>query len=307
MSSERKRQVARIATLILMTHRTALLGWMVSLVLLIALYWSTLAHLVWTWSTDENYSHGYFVPVIAAYFAYEASRRKSQFSNGSSRLGTMLLVTAIISRLLTTIVPVGFLADLSLILGLAGLVGLMQGSQALRRYRFSLAFLIFMVPLPIALYTSIATPLQLLVSRFATSLLNRVGIPVLCQGNTMILPGDIHLFVAEACSGIRQLTGFLALTTAVAFLTNRPVWWRATLIMSSIPIALLANVSRVTLTAWLCYSIDPALAFGLFHTFEGLLMMVVGLLILGGECALLNTIAGRSSQGLPSVLHGEVP
>ena len=87
-----------------------------------------------------------------------------------------------------------------------------------------------MVPLPVALYSMIANPLQLLVSQVATSMLNVIGIPVALRGNMITLPGDIQLFVAEACSGMRQLTGFLALTTAWAYLSARPAWNRALLV-----------------------------------------------------------------------------
>ena len=103
-----------------------------------------------------------------------------------------------------------------------------------------------MVPLPNDLYARIASPLQLLVSQIASVVLNATNVPVLCEGNMMTLPGDVQMFVAEACSGMRQLTGFLALTTAVAYLSARPAWYRVALVASSIPIAMTANVARVT-------------------------------------------------------------
>src|SRR5205823_5933988 len=120
-----------------------------------------------------------------------------------------------------------------------------------------------------ALYTAIASPLQLLVSRIASDLLNAVGIPVLCEGNLMTLPGGVHMFVAEACSGMRQLTGFLALTTAVAYLAGRPAWYRLVVVASSIPIAMTANIIRVVLTGVIMDRIDPRFASGTYHTAEG--------------------------------------
>ena len=101
------------------------------------------------------------------------------------------------------------------------------GTDVLRRYWFAFFFLIFMVPLPVALYARIASPLQLMVSQVATEVLNATGVPVLREGNMMTLPGGVQMFVAEACSGMRQLTGFLALTAAVAYLSMRPAWYRA--------------------------------------------------------------------------------
>jgi exosortase len=186
------------------------------------------------------------------------------------------------------------LADISFILGIAGIVGLGGGSGNLRRYRFAIGFLIFMVPLPVALYAMIASPLQRLVSVAASALLTLIGIPVLCQGNMLTLPGDVQLFVAEACSGMRQLTGFIALATAVAWLYPRPTWYRLILVFSSLPIAIGANIMRVSLTAWFAYAINPKLAGGWFHTVEGLLMLGIGMAMLALECMLLNRITNCS-------------
>ena len=134
-----------------------------------------------------------------------------------------------------------------------------------------------MVPLPIALYSKIASPLQLLASRVASTVMNATGVPVLCEGNRMTLPGGLQMFVAEACSGMRQLTGFLALTTAVAYLTTRPVWYRVVIVISALPIALSANIARVMLTGYIMHFVNPQFALGTYHTLEGLLMMGFGL------------------------------
>ena len=92
-------------------------------------------------------------------------------------------------------------------LAVVGVVAVLLHKTAYGRYWFAIVFLVFMVPLPIALYARIASPLQLLASQFATVVLNATGVPVLCEGNMMTLPGDVQMFVAEACSGMRQLTG----------------------------------------------------------------------------------------------------
>jgi exosortase len=269
--------------------RPALLGGAIGLALLAAAFWPTLRHFAYTWSSDENYSHGFLVPLISLYFANEAARRGPVAVRGGAFLGAGLLVASVLGRLGTVLVPVGFVGDLSFLLGLAGVVALMAGREALWRYGFAIGFLIFMVPLPIHLYSMIATPLQLLVSQVASEILNATGIPVLREGNTLTLPGDVKMFVAEACSGMRQLTGFLALTTAWAYLTPRPLWYRSFLIASSIPIAMTANVTRVTLTGWIMYY-NPAYAMGTFHTIEGLLMMGFGLALLRAECLVLDLL-----------------
>lgn len=272
--------------------RSLLLGAAVAAGLLVAMFWSNILHFVFIWATDENYSHGFLVPLIALYFANEAARGGPVQRVEGSRLGVGLIVASILSRLATVVVPVGFVGDLSLLLGMSGTVALLFGREALRRFGFSLGFLVFMIPLPVALYARIATPLQLTVSQVAAALLNMSGIPALCEGNMITLPGDNKMFVAEACSGMRQLTGFLALTTAWAYLVARSAWYRTILIISSIPIAMTANIIRVTLTGAITYLVDPKFASGAFHTAEGLLMMGLGLVMLYAGCWVLDRAAG---------------
>ena len=207
-----------------------------------------------------------------------------------------MLVGALVVRLVTIPLPIPFLGDLAFLVGLAGLFTLLLGGAALKRYWFAFFFLVFMVPLPIALYSRIASPLQLLASRVASTVMNATGVPVLCEGNRMTLPGGIQMFVAEACSGMRQLTGFLALTTAVAWLVGRPVWYRTVIVISALPIALSANIARVILTGYIMHFLNPEYASGTFHTIEGLLMMGFGLLMLQGECWLLDRIGDRSTD-----------
>ena len=276
--------------------RQAILSAGVCLALLSMLYRATLVHFASVWSTDPNYSHGFLVPLIGLWFANTAAGGGPIREVSGAGIGIALLMIAILGRLATILIPVGFVGDLSFIAGLAGIVALFAGRDALRRYGFSLAFLVFMVPLPIHLYTTIATPLQLLVSKVAAMILNGSGMPVLCEGNHLTLPGGVRMFVAEACSGMRQLTGFLALTTAVAYLTPRPLWYRAVLVGSAIPVALTANVTRVVLTGWIM-AYDPQLAQGTFHTVEGLLMMGFGLALLRLECGLLNVVLDDQPTG----------
>ena len=254
------------------------------------LFWSNLDHFYYAWTTDENYSHGFLVPLISLYFAAQVARGGPVPIRGGQWMGTLLLVAALLVRLVTIPLPIPFLGDIAFLIGLAGLFTLLCGVTALRRYWFGFFFLIFMVPLPIALYSKIASPLQLLASRVASTVMNATGVPVLCEGNRMTLPGGLQMFVAEACSGMRQLTGFLALTTAVAYLTTRPVWYRVVIIVSALPIALSANIARVMLTGYIMHFVNPQFALGTYHTLEGLLMMGFGLFLLHCECSILDHI-----------------
>jgi exosortase len=270
--------------------RGSWIGAVICLGLFAGLFRANLEHFYRVWTTDENYSHGFLVPLISLYFAYLIARRGSVPVTGGITVGIALLTFSIAGRLATIPVPIFFLADLSLLVGLAGLFALLCGTAALKRYWFAFFFLLFMVPMPYALYSRFASPLQLLASRVASTVMNASGVPVLCEGNKMTLPGGIQMFVAEACSGMRQMTGFLALTTAVAYLSTRPIWYRIVIILSALPIAMTANIARVLLTGYIMHFVNPQFALGAYHTLEGLLMMGLGLLLLNAECLILDRV-----------------
>jgi exosortase len=264
------------------------IGVLFSVGLFARLFWDNLGHFYYVWTTDENYSHGFLVPLISLFFANQVARRGPVSIVGGQRCGGLLLVAALLVRLVTIPLPIPFLGDVAFLVGLAGLFTLLCGTTAFRRYWFAFFFLIFMVPLPIALYSKIASPLQLLASRVASTVMNATGVPVLCEGNRMTLPGGLQMFVAEACSGMRQLTGFLALTTAVAYMSIRPIWYRVIIVLSALPIALSANIARVMLTGYIMHFVNPQFALGTYHTLEGLVMMAFGLALLHCECCILD-------------------
>lgn len=265
------------------------------LALLALLFRDTLEHFYRAWTTEDNYSHGFLVPLLSLYFAAQVFRREGAppAAEGGRGLvlGGVLLGGALLVNLVRVPLPIDFLGDLGFLAALAGAFAIIAGTAALRRYWFSFAFLIFMVPLPIALYSRIASPLQLMASRVASAFMNATGVPVLCEGNRMTLPGGVQMFVAEACSGMRQLTGFLALAAAVAYLSRRPIWYRAVVAASALPIALFANTTRVVATGYIMHYVDPRYAEGAYHTVEGLLLMGMGLLLLNSVCTLMDLIS----------------
>jgi exosortase len=285
-------------------HRATLAGVVGCLGILGLIFEPNLRQFIKVWSNDGNYSHGFLVPLISLYFANLVAQRGPVPVRSGVGLGLGLLALSMLGRLATVLVPVGVVGDLSFVLGLAGICALVAGSDVLRRYWFPFVFLVFMIPLPVALYARIASPLQLLVSQIATEVLNVVGIPVLREGNMMTLPRGVRMFVAEACSGMRQLTGFLALTVAVAYLSARPAWYRLAVVASAVPIAMTANVARVVLTGFIMSRVNPEFASGAYHTAEGLLMMGFGLALLRAECWALDLVVSLIGADAPREADG---
>ena len=171
-----------------------------------------------------------------------------------------------------------FLARTAFVISVIGMVLLLGGTAWVRALAFPLFLLFFMIPIPTVVYNNITFPLQLLASRVSTEALNMMQIPVLREGNVLEL-ADQKLSVVEACSGIRSLLSLTFLSLVYGYFFERKVWMRVVLFFSTIPIAIVANASRVTLTGVLAES-KPELAEGFFHTASGWVIFMVALAIL---------------------------
>jgi exosortase len=153
------------------------------------------------------------------------------------------------------------------------------GKAMLSRIKFVLFVLLLAIPLPTVLFNQITFPLQLMASELASSLLRLVGVPVLQDGNVINLPA-MPLEVAEACSGIRSLMSLFTVAVIYGYFLEKQTWRRTVLAVSSLPIAVAANVTRIFGTGLCVQFWDPEKALGFFHEFSGWLMFVVSLVCL---------------------------
>jgi exosortase len=136
-----------------------------------------------------------------------------------------------------------------------------------------------MIPLPAIVFNQITFPLQLLASRVGESSLSAVGIPVLREGNIIVLP-HTSLEVAEACSGIRSLMTLLALGIVFGYFTDGRSSVRTAIALMTIPVAVLANGIRVAGTGMLAYYFGVQAAEGFFHVFSGWLVFIAAFTML---------------------------
>ena len=240
------------------------------------LYWSTLARLVAQWWHDPNFSHGFFVPLFSAFVVWQERHRFAQLAPQPSRLGFVLLCSALFFLVVGQMGAELFIARSSLLLLLAGIVVLFFGWAALRAAFFPWAFLLLMIPIPNILLNQITFPLQLLASRLAGGVLSLVGVPVLREGNVINL-SSMALEVAEACSGIRSLMSLVTLAIIYGYLMEKRLWVRVLLAFASVPISVAANSVRIIGTGLLVQYWDPALAEGYFHASWGWIIFVISL------------------------------
>jgi|HigsolmetaAR202D_1030399.scaffolds.fasta_scaffold09474_3 eight transmembrane protein EpsH (proposed exosortase) len=252
------------------------LVWFASL--LITAYAPVLARLVDQWNSDEDMGHGFFVPVLAAYIAWKRKDEVLAQPIKPNYLGLLLVVWGALQLLVATLGAELFLARTAFVISVVGSVWFMAGTAVLRILAFPLFLLLFMVPLPAIIYNQITFPLQLLASRIAEVVLSTLGIPVLREGNVLELASQ-RLNVVEACSGIRSLLSLSFLSLIYGYFTEDSKRMRALLFVSTVPIAILANSGRVTLTGILS-EFKPELAQGFFHTAEGWVIFMTALISL---------------------------
>jgi len=268
-------------------------------VLLIAVYFPIVKHLVEQWSTDDDVSHGFFVPLVAGYIAWQRREKLLSIEWKPAWWGVALLVWAGLQAYLGMLGAEMFLQRSAFLLSLLAMLLILGGTRLVRELAFPLLLLPFMIPLPTVVYNQITFPLQLFASAVAERSLEVLNIPVLRDGNILELASQ-KLSVAEACSGIRSLLSLSFLSLVYAYFFDRKVWMRWVLLFATIPIAIIANSARVTLTG-VFSEIDPSLAEGFFHEAEGWVIFVVALVILVIVHQILNFVYRRlrPQSGIP--------
>jgi len=267
-------------------------------VLIAICYFTVIIHLVSQWANDEDMGHGFFVPVIAGYIAWQKRDQLAAHVPRPNWWGLAILLWGAAQLYIATLGAELFLTRTSLVISIIGSVLLLGGTEYLRILSFPLFLLFFMVPIPAVIYNQITFPLQLLASRVAENSISLLGIPVIREGNVLELAQQ-KLNVVEACSGIRSLLTLTFLSLVYGYFFEKRTWVRVLLFLSTIPIAITANAGRVTITGILA-NFKPELAEGLFHEAEGwvIFMVALGLLLLLHQIIIrtTNLVQSRSAH-----------
>jgi exosortase len=250
-----------------------------AVVMLLVLYTPVLVRLAEDWATDDNYSHGYLIVPMAAFFVWERRKQLASIRPAPSLLGLPVVAFGLAMFMAGVLGAELFLPRASIIVVLAGSVLFVLGWQACRILALPLAFLLLMIPLPALIFNQIAFPLQLLASRVGETTLAALGIPVLREGNVIIL-AHTTLEVAEACSGIRSLISLLTLGIVYGYFMDPRGGIRTAIALSTIPIAIVANGGRVAGTGVAAHYYGPEAAQGFFHTFSGWIVFVFAFVLL---------------------------
>jgi len=243
--------------------------------LLIACYGPILWALVRQWNNDADMGHGFFVPLIAGWIVWQKLPALAAEKASPNWWGLAIVIYGGLQLYVATLGAEVFLSRTALVITLIGMVLLLGGTRYLRSLAFPLFLLFFMIPIPAIIYNKITFPLQFLASELANWALDFMNIPVLREGNILHL-SETTLSVVEACSGIRSLLSLTFLALVYGYFFESSIWMRVVLFVATVPIAMIANASRVTLTGILSEH-DPKLAEGFFHTASGWVIFMVAL------------------------------
>jgi exosortase len=243
------------------------------------LYRSVIATLVSSWAEDENYSHGFLIVPLAGYLAWERRALLRALPVTPSGWGLAIVAGSLTLLLAGLLGAELFLTRIAMIGTLVGGIVFVLGWPHLRALVFPVAVLLLMIPIPAIIFNQIVFPLQLVASRVGEGSLMAAGIPVLREGNIIML-ANTTLEVAEACSGLRSLVSLLTLAIVYGYFTDSRASVRTAIALASIPVAIIANGLRVAGTGIAAHYYGAAAAQGFLHTFSGWLVFIVAFIML---------------------------
>ena len=252
-------------------------------------YWPALQRIAVAWSSDPDYSHGFLVVPLAAWFLLRRREKRPPWSvtRGGVIGGSLLLLAAAGLRFLAARLYLPEIDAWSLPLWIGGVVCILAGPRMLGWAAPSIAFLWFATPLPGTLETWLSTPLQRFAAILSTAVLQMLGQPAIVEGTTILLEDHV-LEVEQACSGMRMFYGVLALAVAVVILKQPGPGKSLFLILSTAPVAVAANVFRIVLTGLLQKYASSELAHRFTHDFAGLVMIPLAVTLFAGILQLQN-------------------
>ncbi len=263
-------------------------------VLFIGAYFVPLSSLYDTWMTDGDYSYGILVPFISAYLLWDKRHAVKNSVIRPCWPSFPLLIIFVIISVYGILGSSGSVSRPAVPVLAVLFIVFCFGTDLFKKISLPLCFLIFMVPLPTVLNTTIGVYLKTISSEFGGRFLQALGYSVYVSGNIIDL-GVTKLQVVDACSGLRFLFPLLALGVIYGYFFETVLWKRAACVIITVPIAIFTNIVRIAVTGILTYRFGPEMAEGFFHSFEGFAVFALAfaMLFVFGRILRLFPSSGR--------------
>jgi exosortase len=258
-------------------------AWLVAITVggvFLAVFWPIVAVRYHFYLETPRYSHCVLLPAVSAMWIYDRWDALRVLPRKASGRGLALVVFSLLVFLYGRFLAKNMIQHVGMLGTLVGLVWTLAGGAVLRAAAFPLGYLVLMIPLK-PWDERLTLPLQSLATRLAETFFRALGWVVVREGNVIQLP-RLKLLVEEGCSGVHSLFALIALAVAWVFFVERPAWLRATLVVATLPIAVLANAIRVSVTGVLAYKVDPDYAQGVSHETAGMIVFAIGVALMLG-------------------------
>ncbi len=257
--------------------------WLVLAVLAsIVVFQDGFAELFRAWRQPE-YSHGPLIPLLSLFlFLQHLKYVPVQTGPVTDRWpGVVLLVVALLFAIGGSLIQIGDIVAYGLILWTGALLLISYGWRVGRQFWPAVLHLVFMLPLPGAIYYGVSIWLQGVSSELGVGILHLLRVPVYLEGNIIDL-GEYRLHVAEACSGLRYLFPIMSFSYIFATLYKGPAWHKAALLLAAAPITVVLNSVRIAIAGVIVRYWGVDWVEGFTHFFEGWVIFLasVGLLFL---------------------------
>ncbi len=252
-------------------------------------FYPVIAKLITSWMLDKNYSHGFFIPFISLYFVWRKREILNKLSPKGENWGLGVVGGGLLLLIFAWMASEYFMQSISMLVVLYGIFIYLLGMPITRHLLFPLCYLLFMIPPPAIIWNKISIPLSLFASTLASNLMRLLGLVVYQEGNVIHLP-DITLQVVNICSGLRSLVSMMAIGAALGYLSPLNSRGKWCVFLFSIPVAIVGNVLRLTITGLLCQSFGPQMARGVIHEVFGWMIFVVGFILLMALSRVLEKI-----------------
>lgn len=260
-----------------------------ALVLAIIAYWAGLAEAVTRWNNQEEYSHGFLIPLVTLFILWEKRQLISAAKGPPMWSGVALIFIALVVFIVGEISALYLLIQYSFVMVLLGLSMITVGRAT--KYTFApILLLLFAIPLPYVIEVVLTAKLQLFSSWLGVQVIRLFQIPVFLEGNIIDL-GVYQLQVVEACSGLRYLFPLMSLGFIAAYFYQAAFWKRAVVFLMTIPITIFMNSFRIGAIGVMVDNWGISMAEGFLHDFEGWIIFMACAAMLFLLVVLLEKIA----------------
>jgi exosortase len=241
-------------------------------------YIPTFAWMIDRWSAaDTYYSHGFLVPFVSLFIVWLKRKNLSTMKVSPSQWGWLVLGFGVLVYLLSAVWRIYFTSGFSFLFVIVGLILLFLGTKQLKALWFPIAFLLFMLPLPMVAIANISFRLKIFAAQVSTAFINMIGVPAMREGS-VIKTMHSYVVVEDPCSGIRSLIALIALGALMAYFSRLSKPKKIILFLTSIPLAVVTNIIRIIAVTLASEMYGAKFGSGVFHDTMGIVVFVLAFL-----------------------------